>query len=148
MLAILKSAIAHEDDVVAVRQRSKRIAAEMGFDPQDQTRIATAVSEIVRNAFRYAGGGSAEFMADINALPQRLVIRISDKGPGIRDLDEILEGRYSSQTGMGMGLVGARRLMDGFELETAPGKGTTVTMKKWRVRDDLERLRERRARNG
>ncbi|HYC04902.1 MAG TPA: ATP-binding protein [Azospirillaceae bacterium] len=129
MLAILKSAIAHEDDVVAVRQRSKRIAAEMGFDPQDQTRIATAVSEIVRNAFRYAGGGTAEFLADLDT-PQRLVIRISDKGPGIPNLDDILEGRYQSETGMGMGLVGARRLMDGFELETAPGKGTTITLAK------------------
>jgi signal transduction histidine kinase len=134
MLAILKSAIAHEDDVVAVRQRSKRIAAEMGFDPQDQTRIATAVSEIVRNAFRYAGSGTAEFMADLNAQPQRLVIRISDKGPGIRDLDDILEGRYRSETGMGMGLVGARRLMDGFELETTPGEGTVVTLAKALVR--------------
>ncbi|HYE49056.1 MAG TPA: ATP-binding protein [Azospirillaceae bacterium] len=129
-LPILTAAIVHEHDVVAVRQRTKRIAAELGFDAQDQTRIATAVSEIARNAFRYAGGGSAEFAADLSATPQRLVVRISDKGAGIPNLEEILEGRYRSSTGMGMGLAGARRLMDDFAIETAPGDGTRVTLAK------------------
>src|SRR3984885_11108068 len=120
--------IESESDVVAVRQRARRIAELLGFERQDQTRIATAVSEIARNAFGYAGGGRAEFMIEPSETPQLFRIRISDKGPGIIDLESILDGRYRSQSGMGLGLIGARRLMDGFKIDTAPGKGTTVVL--------------------
>jgi len=115
---------------VAARQRSRQIARLLGFDSQDQTRIATAVSEIARNAFRYAGGGRAEFILEGNTPPQLLMIHISDDGPGIKDLRRILEGRYTSATGMGLGIVGTRRLMDQFEIQTQLGHGSKVSMKK------------------
>jgi signal transduction histidine kinase/CheY-like chemotaxis protein len=126
--AVLQPAsIRTEEDVVTVRRLARDIAAELGFDRNDQTRIATAVSEIARNAFRYAGGGAAEFRFLQDGSPE-LQIEVSDSGPGIRDLHRILNGTYKSQTGMGMGIVGARRLMDGFSLESEPGKGTRVTL--------------------
>jgi signal transduction histidine kinase len=118
--------IENEGDVVAVRQRAHRVAELLGFERQDQTRIATAVSELARNAFGYAGGGRAEFALDATAVPQRFVVRICDKGPGIAHLQTILDGQYRSQSGMGLGLIGARRLMDTFNIDSKAGKGTTV----------------------
>src|ERR1700753_1740530 len=106
-----------EGDVVAVRQRAHRIAELLGFERQDQTRIATAVSELARNAFGYAGGGRAEFALDASAAPPCFVIRICDKGPRIATLQTILDGQYRSTSGMGLGLVGARRLMDSFKID-------------------------------
>ncbi|HEX4043442.1 MAG TPA: ATP-binding protein [Xanthobacteraceae bacterium] len=119
-----------ESDVVAVRQRARRIAELLGFERQDQTRIATAVSEIARNAFGYAGRGRAEFAIEPDE-PQLFRIRISDKGGGIADLQSILDGQYRSQSGMGLGLLGAKRLMDDFKIETAPGKGTAVELRQY-----------------
>ena len=124
---IITLPIETENDVVAVRQRARRVAELLGFDRQDQTRIATAVSEIARNAFGYAGGGRAEFAIE-PADPQLFAIRISDKGKGIRELQNILDGKYRSQNGMGLGLTGARRLMDRFRVETVPDKGTVVEL--------------------
>ncbi|WP_291690195.1 ATP-binding protein, partial [Bradyrhizobium sp.] len=118
--------IESEGDVVAVRQRAHRLAELLGFERQDQTRIATAVSELARNAFSYADGGRAEFILDATPAPQIFAIRISDKGPGIADLQTILDGQYRSQSGMGLGILGARRLMDHFKLDSAVGAGTTV----------------------
>jgi len=118
--------IENEGDVVTVRQRAHRVAELLGFDRQDQTRIATAVSELARNAFGYAGGGRAEFILDSTTSPQRFAIRICDRGPGISDLQIILDGQYRSPNGMGVGLIGARRLMDTFHIDSKPGKGTTV----------------------
>jgi signal transduction histidine kinase/CheY-like chemotaxis protein len=118
--------IENEGDVVAVRQRAHRVAELLGFERQDQTRIATAVSELARNAFGYAGGGRAEFALDATIAPQRFVIRICDKGPGIANLQSILDGQYRSPSGMGLGLMGARRLMDTFNIDSKAGKGTTV----------------------
>lgn len=118
--------IENEGDVVAVRQRAHRVAELLGFERQDQTRIATAVSELARNAFGYAGGGRAEFALDATISPQLFVVRICDKGPGIADLQTILDGQYRSSSGMGLGLVGARRLMDTFNIDSKVGKGTTV----------------------
>lgn len=117
-----------ENDVVVVRQRARRIAELLGFERQEQTRIATAVSEIARNAFGYAGGGRAEFMIERTEAPQLFRIRIADRGPGISNLRNILDGQYRSQSGMGLGLVGARRLMDHFKIETALHKGTVVEL--------------------
>ncbi len=127
---ILTLAIASERDTVAARQRARQIARLLGFDPQDQTRISTAVSEIARNAFNYAGGGRVEYSIEGRTSPQLFIIQIRDSGPGVRDLDDILEGRYKSATGMGMGILGARRLMDQFQIESVPGKGTTIWLKK------------------
>lgn len=127
---ILTVVITRENDVVAVRQRARRLAELLGFDTQDQTRIATAVSEIARNAFEYAGGGQAAFGLAGETSPQSLVIEVIDSGGGIADLGTILEGRYQSKTGMGLGLLGAKRLVDRFEIDTSLGGGTRVRLAK------------------
>jgi len=119
-----------EQDTVHARQRARQIARMLGFDSQDQTRISTAVSEIARNAFNYAGGGKVEYTIEGRTSPQLFIIKVSDRGPGIRNLDQILEGRYQSQTGMGLGIIGSRRLMDQFEIQSTPGMGTTILLKK------------------
>ena len=124
---------AHGDQPRARRgagaQRARQIAGLLGFDVQDQTRIATAVSEIARNAFQYAGGGRIEFLADRELAPA-VRIRIHDHGPGINDLDAILDRKHSSFPGMSVGIVGVRRLMDAFRIDSIPGLGTTVEMAK------------------
>jgi len=127
---LLTSLIEHEDDIVAVRQRVRRISQQLGFGVQDQTRIATAVSEIARNAYGYADGGRVEYGLDEDREGQSLVVRISDRGPGIPRLSAILEGRYRSSTGLGIGITGTRRLMDRFDIMSTPGQGTVVTLSK------------------
>ena len=126
---LLTSEIRTEADVVIVRQRARQIAALLSFDPYAQTGIATAVSEIGRNAFLYALGGRAQFFIE-GAGPERFVIRISDRGEGIANLSAILAGEYKSATGMGMGLLGARKLMDSFRADTVLGHGTTIELGK------------------
>lgn len=126
---IITIEIRFEQDVVMTRQRARQIAELLGFDAQDQTRIATAVSEIARNAFQYAKGGRVEFRVE-GESPQSLLICIRDKGAGIANLNSILEGRYTSATGMGLGIIGSKRLMERFEIESSPGHGTTVQMGK------------------
>src|SRR6187431_1041212 len=111
---LLSIAIGDEQDVVAARQRARQIARALGFDATEQTRIATAVSEIARNAFLYAGGGSVDYGVEGAVAPQILMIRVSDKGPGIARLEDVLSGRYRSRSGMGLGIIGTRRLMDQF----------------------------------
>ena len=128
--AITSVLIQQEPDVVAARQRTRQIASALGFDSQDQTRLATAVSELARNAYGYAGGGKIEFMIEGQTTPQVMLIRVSDKGPGIANLGAILEGRYRSSTGMGLGIIGARRLVDQCDIQTAPKQGTAVVLKK------------------
>ena len=122
--------IAHEDDIFTVRQRVRRVAEQLGFGAPDQTRIATAVSEIARNAHDYASGGRVELGVDDMGGRQSLVVRIVDQGPGIAELSAILAGRYRSATGLGIGITGSRRLMDRFDVLTDPGAGTTVTLGK------------------
>jgi signal transduction histidine kinase/FixJ family two-component response regulator len=127
---VLTVTIKYEHDVVAARRRARQIAGLLGFEAQDQSRIATAVSEIARNAFNYATGGRVEFLIDGDASPQTLVIEVKDQGPGIADLDSVLQGQYKSATGMGLGIVGARRLMDECEIRSSRESGTKVLMKK------------------
>ncbi|HEU5020331.1 MAG TPA: ATP-binding protein [Bryobacteraceae bacterium] len=127
---ILSVATHYEHDTVTARQRARQIARLLGFDAQDQTRISTAVSEIARNAFNYGHGGRVEFLLEGRTAPQLFIVRITDTGAGIHNLQTILEGRYQSKTSMGLGIVGARRLMDQFEIESSPGRGTTVLLKK------------------
>lgn len=119
-----------EYDLVAARRRARQVAALLGFEEQDQTRIATVTSEIARNALRYGGGGRLEFALDNPDGMPALVLTVTDRGPGIANLDDVLDGRYQSSTGMGIGIVGAKRLMDDLQINTAAGKGTTVTMRK------------------
>ena len=128
-LNLLRTDIRHEQDVVLARQRARQIAVALKFDSQAQTRIATAVSEIARNAFQYAGGGAVEFRID-NMPEPTLMISIRDTGKGISHLQEIYDGKYVSRTGMGLGIIGAKRLMDHFTVETSTGKGTAVVLGK------------------
>jgi signal transduction histidine kinase/CheY-like chemotaxis protein len=129
LLGILTTELKYEQDIVFVRQQARQIAELLGFDSQEQTRIATAASEIARNAFKYANGGVAEFKLE-TSQPQRFLIIIRDKGPGIADLKPILAGRYKSETGMGMGIIGAKRLMDEFDIQSMRGEGTQVLLGK------------------
>ncbi len=129
-LRILTLHVSTEVDVVASRQRARQVAMLCGFGSQDQARIATAVSELARNVYNYARSGKVEFSIEGSTLPQLLVIRVEDRGPGIADLALVLSGRYQSRTGMGLGLLGARRLMDQCDIVTAPGQGTAITLKK------------------
>ncbi|MGZ8321206.1 MAG: ATP-binding protein [Telluria sp.] len=129
-LRIITVGIATEVDVVNARQRAREVATLCGFAVQDQVRIATSVSELARNVFNYAGNGKVEFSIEESGKSQLLQIRIDDQGPGIRNLDMVLSGRYKSQTGMGLGILGARRLMDRCDIDSEPGKGTTIVLQK------------------
>ncbi len=153
---ILHLALVTERDVVHTRQRAREIAAELGLDNQDQIRMATATSEIARNAFRYARNGKVTFSLQLEP-PQRLEVTVADSGAGISNLDQILGARYKSATGLGMGIIGTKRLMDEFRIETSDA-GTVVRMAKfipphrdiWTLRtaDDLRRkLQERSPRS-
>ena len=126
---ILTVPIVSEGDIVFLRQRCRRVAELLGFSQGDQTRIATAVSEIARNALSYGRGGQAEIAVSPPEADQRLTVSIRDQGAGIADLEIILEGRYRSPHGMGVGITGARRLMDRFDIETST-RGTCVTLQK------------------
>lgn len=126
--SLLTVSLHNERDVVQARQRVREIAALLGFDNQDQIRLATATSEMARNAFRYARNGKVSFSAHTNK-PQRLEIMVSDSGPGIADMEAILDGRYHSTTGMGLGIIGTRKLMDNFEINTGTS-GTLIRMSK------------------
>lgn len=127
---LMTVAIRTEFDVVACRQRARQIAALCHFRAQDQVKISTAVSELARNVFDYAQAGQVEFSVTGNAVPQALLIRIEDKGPGISDLDLVLAGRYQSTTGLGLGILGARRLVEQCVITTEKGIGTTVLLSK------------------
>ena len=135
----------HSDqDMVAARAESRRLADSLGFSRTDATLIATAISEIARNILVHAGHGEISMRQVREEKRYGMVVVARDSGPGIRDVSRAAESGFASTGGMGLGLPGARRLMDEFQLESNPGEGTTVTMTKWRMRDELERLRERR----
>lgn len=129
-LRIISVGIEHEQDVVCARQRARQVCELLGFSSQDQTRIATAVSELARNAYEYAHGGKVHFTLEGEYQPQVLTIYINDSGNGIADLPTILAGKYRSPTGMGVGITGARRLLDQFDIDSRPGEGTRITLKK------------------
>jgi len=120
------------DDVVRVRQQVRVVAATSGLSLVDQTKVVTAASELARNALVYGGGGLArvELVTSGNG---RKGIRIGfiDEGPGIADVDLALTDGWSSGDGLGLGLSGARRLVDEFELTSKPGSGTCVVVVKW-----------------
>ncbi|HEY4009409.1 MAG TPA: ATP-binding protein [Acidobacteriaceae bacterium] len=118
-----------ETDFLLARQRAKQIAETLGFENQDQTRIATAVSEIARNAYEYAVKGSVEFYLDREERPSLRIV-VKDQGKGIAKLDEIWDGTFVSASGMGVGIAGSRRLMDDLKIESSK-TGTTVVLRKY-----------------
>jgi serine/threonine-protein kinase RsbT len=130
-------AIESDGDVVTARQRARTLAIELDMPSTDQTLLATAISEIARNITTYATGGRGEVLIDLvrdgrGRQGVRVVAR--DEGPGIADLDQALTDGYTTGGGLGLGLPGARRLVDEFDIQTAPGEGTVVTLVKWAQR--------------
>ena len=137
----------HADaDLVTARAEGRAMAERLGFPRPDPTLVATAISEIARNIVVHVGSGEIVLRPLHEADRYGLVVIASDDGPGIRDVEAALRDEYSGRGGLGLGLPGARRLMDEFDLESDADNGTTVTMKKWRRRDELERLRQERRR--
>ncbi|HEY3279124.1 MAG TPA: anti-sigma regulatory factor [Gemmatimonadales bacterium] len=124
--------IAADVDVVQARQRGRDLAAEIGFSAGDQTVIAAAISEIARNILMYARRGEVRFTTVNDGGRHGLIVVAEDDGPGIRDVQRALQDGYSTSGGLGLGLPGAKRLMDEFEVVSEIGNGTRVTMKKWR----------------
>ena len=133
MASELRLAITSDADVIAARQQGRDLAAQHGFSAGDQTVIAVAISEIARNIVRYAKAGEVLLRAVNSANRTGIVVIARDQGPGIRDVELALQDGYSTSGGLGLGLPGARRLVDEFDIQSEPGKGTTVTMKKWRT---------------
>jgi serine/threonine-protein kinase RsbT len=123
--------IRNSNDIVDARQLGHSIARELGFSLTDITMIATAISEIARNITSYAGQGTMWFSVEIQDNRKALVIRAKDQGPGIADIDKAFENGFSTGRGLGLGLPGARRLMDGLTVDSVVGKGTSVEMWKW-----------------
>lgn len=120
-----------ETDIVAARQAVRAVALEIGFSATDVTRIVTAASELARNIFQYAGTGAMHWRRVHNQGRPGLELKFIDQGPGIPDISCAMKGGYSSGSGLGLGLPGARRLMDEMDIESQPGRGTTVVLKKW-----------------
>jgi len=121
-----------EGDIVAARRTVRDAATQLGFGQTDVARIVTAVSELARNVYRYAGEGVMRWRAVEKDGRVAIEVQFVDRGPGIADIDLALKEGYSTGGGLGMGLPGAKRLADELEIETAAGLGTTVTIKKWR----------------
>lgn len=123
-------AIESEYDIVTARKAVRQAAVDFGFGVTDVTRIVTAASELSRNIFLYANTGTVSWTA-LPGDPAGLEIAFIDHGPGILDLDQCMQPGYTSGKGMGMGMPGAKRLMDDMEVRTVPGEGTTVIIRKW-----------------
>ena len=124
--------IAESQDIVLVRQAVRKKAIGLGFNLVDQTKIVTATSELARNTLDYGGGGTMMLQVVQNGRRSGIRLTFEDQGPGIPDVALALKDGYTTGGGMGLGLSGAKRLSDEFELETAPGKGTRVTILRWR----------------
>lgn len=128
-----KAAVIRGDlDIVIARTMARDIAKALGFGAIDQARIATAVSELARNIFLYAGSGNVTVREVERAGRRGIEIICEDQGPGIADLSLVMQDGYSTSRGMGMGLPGAKRLMDEFDIKSEEGVGTTITCRKWR----------------
>ncbi|MBR7825591.1 ATP-binding protein [Actinospica sp. MGRD01-02] len=123
--------IATSDDVVRARQLARNLAVECRLSLVDQTKLVTAASELARNTLVYGGGGSLSGALVQDARRRGVRLTFTDQGPGIPDVDLALSDGWSSGSGMGLGLSGARRLADDFDLRTTVGAGTTVTVIKW-----------------
>jgi signal transduction histidine kinase len=126
---ILTLGISTEFDVIAARQRARQITEACGFGTLDQARISTVVSELARNIYKYAGTGSVSFAIGGVVAPQKLLITLEDRGAGIANLEQILSGSYLSKSGMGLGILSARRLMEHFEIASSAA-GTKITVGK------------------
>ncbi|WP_377705097.1 anti-sigma regulatory factor [Pseudoduganella sp. UC29_71] len=121
-----------DEDVVRLRQLVRELLVAKGFSLIDQTKMVTAASELARNTLRYGGGGEAHLAQVDNGMRRGLRLVFTDDGPGIDDISRALTDGYTSGGGMGLGLSGAKRLADEFDITSAPGAGTTVSITKWK----------------
>jgi serine/threonine-protein kinase RsbT len=129
----LKTAVIRSDlDIVIARTMARDVAKALGFGAIDQARIATAVSELARNIFLYAGTGNVTVREIDKNSRKGIEIVCEDQGPGIANIDLVMQDGYSTSRGMGMGLPGAKRLMDEFSIRSQENVGTTITCRKWR----------------
>jgi serine/threonine-protein kinase RsbT len=131
LLEEVRVPIDNEIDVVSARQQGRQLGQKLGFSSSELTLIATAISEIARNMVSYAGSGTMTISIVDVANRTGIQIIAQDAGPGIEDLPLALQDGYSTSKSLGLGLPGTRRLMDEFEIESEPGKGTVVRMIKW-----------------
>jgi serine/threonine-protein kinase RsbT len=131
MPAETRVSIDGESDIVTARQKGRELAASIGLSRTEQTLVATAISEVARNIVVYARRGELILAGLENGGRRGVLVVARDEGPGIANPDLAMRDGYSSSNSLGMGLPGAKRLMDEFELSTAVGKGTTITMRKW-----------------
>lgn len=122
-----------DEDVVRMRQAVRECLVSVGFSLIDQTKMITAASELGRNTLRYGGGGEAHIQKVVEGGRRGVTLSFIDQGPGIVDVELALTDGYTTGNGMGLGLSGARRLADDFELDTTPGVGTTVRISKWKL---------------
>jgi serine/threonine-protein kinase RsbT len=141
-------AIREDADLIVARAQGRELASRQGFSRTDATLIATAISEVARNIVVHAGHGEIVLRAVDDGRRVGLQVVARDQGPGIRDVEGLARRGFTAGHGLGLGLPGARRLVDDFEIVSASGSGTTVTMTKWRVPDELADFRERRDRLG
>lgn len=121
-----------DEDVVRLRKQVRDEMVALKFSLIEQTKMVTAASELARNVLRYGGGGRAELTLPMRGGRRGVCVSFIDEGPGIADIALALTDGYTSGGGMGLGLSGAKRLADEFELDSEPGKGTTVTITKWK----------------
>jgi serine/threonine-protein kinase RsbT len=124
--------VASAEDVVAIRQAVRQRAVEMGFNLVDQTKIVTAASELARNTLQHGGGGRVTIDAVEDFGRRGIRLTFEDDGPGIPDVALAMKDGFTTGGGLGLGLSGARRLSNDFSIESAPGKGTRVTITRWR----------------
>ena len=124
--------IRSEQDIVLARQTVRRLTQELGFGLVDQTKLVTATSELARNALVYGLGGTMECELLSDGGRKGLLLRFIDEGPGIADLAQAMTDGWTSGSGMGLGLSGAKRLVNDFSIESVPGQGTTVTIARWK----------------
>ena len=129
----IRVAINSDQDIVAARQKGRLLASELGFSSGDATLIATAISELARNIVSYARTGEIKLKGIHGSSKVGIQVVASDAGPGIADIRQALRDGFSTSGSLGLGLPGVRRLMDEFEISSQTGKGTTVTVKKWRL---------------
>ena len=120
------------EDIVRVRQLARTWAVSIGFSLVDQTKIVTAASELARNTIDYGGGGSVRMRWLVNGARAGLRMDFVDSGPGIANLELAMRDGYTTGSGLGLGLSGTRRLMSDFEIESTPGKGTRVSVARWK----------------
>ena len=124
--------IAADQDVVAARQQGRAMALQLGFSASDSTLLATAISELARNIVSYAGRGEICFRVTQNSGRPSITVMARDDGPGIPSIEQAMRDGYSTSGSLGLGLPGVRRLVDEFEITSIVGRGTTVTVRKWK----------------